>query len=88
MPLAGSTALLNWSDVSEADRPGYYLWHAREHMVGRIGVPGFLRGRLYAGLRACCDFFQFYELADAAVRRGAARRIWPRQTRRRRRPSG
>jgi hypothetical protein len=67
MPLAGTAALLNWSDVAEADRPEYYAWHVREHMVGRIGVPGFLRGRRYAAVRATSDFFQFYELADAAV---------------------
>jgi hypothetical protein len=72
MPLAGSAGLLNWSDVGAADRPDYYVWHAREHMVGRIGVPGFLRGRRYAALRAGCDFFQFYELADADVLRSAA----------------
>lgn len=67
MPLAGTAALLNWSDVAEADRPDYYTWHVREHMVGRIGVPGFLRGRRYAAVRATSNFFQFYELADAAV---------------------
>jgi hypothetical protein len=67
MPLAGTAALLNWSDVAEADRPEYYAWHAREHMVGRIGLPGFLRGRRYAAIRAVSQFFQFYELADAAV---------------------
>jgi hypothetical protein len=71
MPLAGSAGLLNWSDVGAADRPDYYVWHAREHMVGRIGVFGFLRGRRYAALHANCDFFQFYELADAAVLRSA-----------------
>jgi hypothetical protein len=67
MPVAGTAALLNWSDVAEADRPEYYAWHAREHMVGRIGVPGFLRGRRYAAIRATHNFFQFYELADADV---------------------
>jgi hypothetical protein len=67
MPLLGNAALLNWSSVAEADRPGYYAWHAREHMVGRIGVPGFLRGRRYAAVRAGWDFFQFYELRDATV---------------------
>ncbi len=67
MPLMGTAALLNWSDVADADRPDYYAWHAREHMVGRIGVPGFLRGRRYAAVRATSHFFQFYELTDAAV---------------------
>jgi hypothetical protein len=67
MPLLGKAALLNWSSVGQADWPGYYTWHVREHMVGRIGVPGFLRGRRYAAVRAGWDFFQFYELHDASV---------------------
>jgi hypothetical protein len=67
MPLAGTAALLNWSDVAEVDRPEYYAWHVREHMIGRIGVLGFLRARRYAAVRAANPFFQFYELADAAV---------------------
>jgi hypothetical protein len=71
MALGGTAALLNWSDVAEADRPEYYTWHVREHMVGRIGIPGFLRGRRYAALQASSDYFQFYELAETEVLQSA-----------------
>src|SRR5258708_1103511 len=43
--LAGRGVMINWSDVAPEHRPAYYEWHSREHMVGRVGIPGVCRGR-------------------------------------------
>lgn len=54
--------MLNWCNVAPEHRPAYYQWHGREHMVGRLRLPGFLRGRRYAAIAADREFFNFYEI--------------------------
>jgi hypothetical protein len=70
--LAGQAVMINWSNVAEQDRPAYYEWHSREHMVGRVGIPGFQRGRRSIAVRANRDFLMLYEVDDLAVLTGAA----------------
>ncbi len=70
--LAGNAIMINWSDVAAADRPVYYEWHSREHMVGRVAIPGFQRGRRSMAIRARRDFLMLYEVDDLAVLTGAA----------------
>ena len=69
MPLAGNAVMVNWSDVAAADRPAFYAWHNREHMVGAMELGGFLRGRRYIAVDADRDFFNCYEVdsLDALV---------------------
>ena len=62
--LAGHAVMINWSDVAPEHRPAYYEWHSREHMVGRISIPGFRRGRRYMAATARRDFLVLYEVAD------------------------
>ena len=62
MPLAGNAVMVNWSDVAAADRPAFYAWHNREHMVGAMELGGFLRGRRYIAVEADRDFFNCYEV--------------------------
>ena len=69
--LAGKAVMINWSDVAVQDRPAYYDWHSREHMVGRVGIPGFLRGRRFMAERAGRDFLVLYEVDDLSVLVGA-----------------
>ena len=65
--LAGKGVMINWSDVAPEHRPAYYEWHSREHMVGRVGIPGFCRGRRYIAVRAQRDFLVLYEVEYLSV---------------------
>ena len=69
--LAGRAVMINWSDVAPEHRPAYYEWHSREHMVGRVGIPGFRRGRRYIAVDAQRDFLVLYEVENLSVLTGA-----------------
>jgi len=68
--LAGKAVMINWSDVAPEHRHVYYEWHSREHMVGRVSLSGFCRGRRYIADEACRDFLILYEVQDVDVLRG------------------
>jgi hypothetical protein len=65
--LAGQAVMINWSDVAPEHRPAYYEWHSHEHMVGRVAIPGYQRGRRYMAARAQRDFLVLYEVDDLSV---------------------
>jgi hypothetical protein len=65
--LLGQAVMINWSDVAPEHRPAYYGWHSREHMVGRVAIPGFMRGRRYIAAQASRDFLVCYEVENVAV---------------------
>jgi hypothetical protein len=65
--LLGKAVMINWSDVAPEHRQAYYEWHSREHMVGRVAIPGFRRGRRYIAAQASRDFLVCYEVEDVAV---------------------
>jgi hypothetical protein len=65
--LFGEAVMVNWSDVAVQHRHAYYEWHSREHMVGRVAIPGFRRGRRYIAARASRDFLVCYEVANVDV---------------------
>lgn len=65
--LAGKAVMVNWSDVAPEHRHAYYEWHCREHMVGRVAIPGFVRGRRYIAAKASRDFLVCYEVEEIAV---------------------
>jgi hypothetical protein len=65
--LFGEAVMVNWSDVAAQHRHAYYEWHSREHMVGRVAIPGFRRGRRYIAARASRDFLVCYEVANVGV---------------------
>ena len=69
--LAGQAIMINWSNVAAENRPAYYEWHSREHMVGRVGIPGYLCGRRFMAARASRDFLVLYEVEDLAVLTGS-----------------
>jgi hypothetical protein len=69
--LLGKGVMINWSDVAPEHRAAYYEWHSREHMVGRVAIKGFLRGRRYLAVDAQRDIFNFYEVDDLSVLTGA-----------------
>jgi hypothetical protein len=70
--LLGQAVMINWSDVAPEHRPAYYEWHSREHIVGRVAIPGFQRGRRYIAARARRDFLVMYEVDDLSVLTGMA----------------
>lgn len=65
--LLGKAVMINWSDVATEHRHAYYDWHNREHMVGRVGLSGFHRGRRYAAIDARRDFLILYEVQGVDV---------------------
>ena len=76
--LLGKGVMINWTNVAPEHRPAYDAWQCREHMVGRVAIPGFLRGRRYiaaiderADDKTQRDFLTLYEVADLAVLTGA-----------------
>lgn len=69
--LLGQGVMINWSDVAQEHRAAYYEWHSREHMVGRVRINGFLRGRRYIATDAQRDFLVLYEVDDLSVLTGA-----------------
>jgi hypothetical protein len=73
MPTPGKGFLAIWNDtVPELDGE-WVRWHTREHMIERVGVPGFLAGRRYLDAkRDIHRYFTLYEGADVAVFSSAA----------------
>ena len=69
--LLGQGVMINWSDVAPEHRAAYYEWHSREHMVGRVAIAGFQRGRRYIAVNAQRDFLVLYEVDDLSVLTGA-----------------
>ena len=70
--LLGKGIMINWSDVAPENRAVYDIWHCHEHTVGRVAIPGFLRGRRYIAAKASRDFLTMYEAEDFSVLTGPA----------------
>ncbi len=70
MSLAGKAVMINWSDVPLEHRAQYYEWHDREHIAGRVRIPGFRRGRRHIAVDADRDIFNLYEVDSLAVLTG------------------
>ena len=67
MGLAGKALVAIWNDIAPEMREDFFEWHPREHMVERLGIPGFLRGRRYSAVDAEVEFLTLYELSDVDV---------------------
>jgi len=68
MSLRGSAFVAIWNDVVSGREAEYDLWHNREHVPERVGVPGIIEGRRYvapAGTRPA--YFTLYDLASPDV---------------------
>lgn len=73
MALRGASFLAIWNDIHGITPTEYDAWLTHEHMIERVGVPGFLRGRRYiAHDDGPHRYFICYETRDAAVMTGAA----------------
>ena len=72
--LLGKGVMINWNNVAPEHRPAYDAWHCGEHMVGRLKIPGFLRGRRYIAAvpqQARRNFLTMYEVENLEVLTGA-----------------
>jgi hypothetical protein len=62
MSLTGRAFLAIWHDIAEAGDAEYNVWHTRQHMPERLGVPGFRVGRRYVDRnRDQHRYFTLYE---------------------------
>jgi hypothetical protein len=71
MSLRGKAVVAIWQDPPPETRAEYFEWHNREHMLERVGIPGFLRGRRYSALNGEPEFFTLYEAQSLEVLTGA-----------------
>lgn len=62
MPLLGSAALAMWWDMSAETRADFEDWHAHEHFVERMAIPGFRRGTRWRRAGGGEGVFVLYEL--------------------------
>jgi hypothetical protein len=67
MVLAGEALIAIWNDITPEMREDFFEWHPREHMVERLGITGFIRGRRYIAVDAQVEFLTLYEVANADV---------------------
>ncbi|RYX91800.1 MAG: hypothetical protein EOO28_24415 [Comamonadaceae bacterium] len=67
MALAGTGLVAIWNDIKPELREDFFEWHPREHMVERLGIPGFLRGRRYIAADGGVEFLTLYELSSTDV---------------------
>lgn len=66
MALKGLAAVAIWSDMQ--DPAAHDDWHSHEHLIERLGIPGFLRARRTVCTEANAPrYFVLYEVADASV---------------------
>lgn len=66
MALKGLAAVAIWSDMQ--DPAAHDHWHSHEHLIERLGIPGFLRARRTVCTEAdAARYFVLYEVADVSV---------------------
>ena len=65
--LAGSGIVVIWNGIRPELREDFFEWHPREHMVERLAIPGFLRGRRCIALDGATEFLTVYELRNPEV---------------------
>lgn len=67
MGLLGRGAMVIWHDVVADAEADYNEWHSKEHMLERVGVPGFRRGHRYVATLGAPRYLNLYEVDDLAV---------------------
>lgn len=65
--LAGTGLVVIWNGIRDDKREDFMEWHPRQHMVERLGIPGFLRGRRLIALAGEPEFLTVYELRAPEV---------------------
>ncbi|MGI9452641.1 MAG: hypothetical protein ACR2QH_18660 [Geminicoccaceae bacterium] len=62
LPMIEEGILAIWNDCKPGHRDAYEAWYQGEHLIERLAVPGFLRGRRYQAIDAMAPaFFTYYK---------------------------
>ena len=61
-----------WNDVDPDAESDYHEWYFRQHLLERLGVPGFLTARRYERTAGGPKFFTFYHTRSVEVMRTPA----------------
>jgi hypothetical protein len=62
MALRGRAFLAIWHDIAPEGEPDYNVWHTRQHMPERVGIPGFQVARRYVDWNLASQrYFTLYE---------------------------
>jgi hypothetical protein len=56
-----------WHDIAAGCESDYNEWHSKEHMLERVGVPGFRRGYRYEAISGSPKFLNLYEVDALAT---------------------
>ena len=56
-----------WNDVKPGREADFDSWFQGEHLVERLGVPGFLYGRRHEAISGAKRFFNFYVVEGPEV---------------------
>lgn len=67
MSLLGKGALAIWHDITADGETDYNEWHSKEHLLERVGVPGFLRGHRLQAVSGSPRYLNLYEVEDLAT---------------------
>jgi len=62
--LLGAGAVVVWNDIKPEGREAFYAWHDKEHVVERLALPGFRRGRRYRKAGHSPEWLTLYEAND------------------------
>jgi len=66
MGLLGKGAMVIWYD--HMDEGAHDEWHSHQHLMERVGIPGFLRGRRGVSITSgALRYFVLYEVDDLGV---------------------
>ena len=64
---AGEGILAIWNDCYVGDEDAYESWYQSEHLIERLRVPGFLRGRRFQRITGDSKYFTYYETESPEV---------------------
>jgi hypothetical protein len=67
MSLLGKGAMAIWHDIAAGCERDYNEWHSKEHMLERVGVPGFRRGQRGEAIWGGPRFLNLYEVEDVTT---------------------
>ncbi|HZL31980.1 MAG TPA: hypothetical protein VFC54_13110 [Pseudolabrys sp.] len=62
-----SGVLAIWNDCRPGDEAEFEAWFQGEHLIERLGVPGFLFGRRHQAISGASGYFNFYLVSSPDV---------------------
>jgi hypothetical protein len=69
MPLAGKGMLITLMDADPSEERDFNQWYDKEHIIERVGIPGFLEARRYVAVAAEPKYLNFYTTETLEVLR-------------------